>query len=93
MAFLTRFFFLIFFLQSIHSVQASNAYSEEGNYRRFVRSSQNFCYHMLADTYWDYIMGDFKPGRVTAMNDLDIKPSDRVLFVGEWLQWSQWFKP
>lgn len=48
-----------------------------------ARKSQNFCYNVMARTFWDPMMNGFQPGRRISMTQLDIQPSDRVLFVGE----------
>jgi len=40
-------------------------------------------YQWMAYTFWDSIVSGFKPGRVRAMQLLDIQPSDKVLLVGE----------
>ena len=50
---------------------------------RFSRWMQNKSYDWMAYTFWDSLVSGFKPGRVKAMQLLDIQPEDRVLFVGE----------
>jgi len=37
----------------------------------------------MAPAIWNNVVGGFKPGRIRAMELLDIKETDRVLFVGE----------
>lgn len=56
---------------------------EEGWLGSMARKSQNFCYNVMARTFWDPMMSGFQPGRRMAMTQLDIQPNDRVLFVGE----------
>ena len=56
---------------------------EEGWWGSIARKSQNFCYNVMAYTFWDPMMSGFQPGRRMAIAQLDIQPNDRVLFVGE----------
>tara|TARA_R110000868_G_scaffold144959_2_gene364453 strand:+ start:3359 stop:4051 length:693 start_codon:yes stop_codon:yes gene_type:complete len=44
---------------------------------------QDGCYQAMAATCWDSIVTGFRPGRVRAMELLDIQPSDHILCVGE----------
>ncbi|HQS84485.1 MAG TPA: methyltransferase domain-containing protein [Alphaproteobacteria bacterium] len=57
--------------------------TEDTCFKRMVRRSQNFCYQVMARTCWDSIMQGFKPGRIIALEALDIQSDDKVLFVGE----------
>lgn len=50
---------------------------------RLSRWMQNKSYDWMAFTIWDNVVSGFKPGRVKAMQLLDIQPEDKVLFVGE----------
>ena len=50
---------------------------------RFSRWMQNTSYNWMAFTIWDGVVSGFKPGRVKAIQLLDIQPEDKVLFVGE----------
>lgn len=54
-----------------------------GCYERAARCSQESCYQLLAATFWDSIMGGFRPGRVRALELLALQPTDAVLLVGE----------
>lgn len=47
------------------------------------RWMQNTSYNWMAFTVWDRIVSGFKPGRMKAMQLLDIQPTDTVLFIGE----------
>lgn len=58
-------------------------FKETSYYSRMTRKAQNFCYQIMAKTFWDPLMSGFKPGRVIAINALDLEPDDKVLFVGE----------
>lgn len=77
--------FLFSFSILISSTQTSEHYnSEDGYLRCFAQKSQNFFYQVMAKTsFWDPMMSGFKAGRVIAINELDIQPNDRLLFVGE----------
>ena len=44
---------------------------------------QNTCYQIFAYTIWDNIVSGFKPGRLRAIELMDIQSEDRVLLVGE----------
>lgn len=50
---------------------------------RITRTAQNGCYQFLAATFWDYTVSGFRPGRIRAMELLDIQATDRILLVGE----------
>lgn len=50
---------------------------------RLSRWMQNTAYQLMAFTMWDNLMAGFKPGRVRAFELMDIKPSDKILLVGE----------
>lgn len=56
---------------------------EPGCCSRLSRWMQNKSYDWMAFTIWDGIVSGFKPGRVKAMQLLDIQPDDKVLFIGE----------
>lgn len=58
-------------------------FDERGCCSRAARSAQNGCYQFLAATLWDSIMSGFRPGRVRAMELLNVQASDRVLLIGE----------
>lgn len=47
------------------------------------RWMQNQSYQLFAYTMWDRIISGFKPGRIRAIELLDIKPTDKILLVGE----------
>jgi ubiquinone/menaquinone biosynthesis C-methylase UbiE len=76
-------FLFIFILMASFTQAAEQRDTEQGYFRSFVQKSQDFCYEMMAKTFWDPMMRGFKPGRVIALNELDIQLNDRVLFVGE----------
>ena len=81
---LSQSFFFLVFTTLVAPLQATDTFKEEQTmFGRAVRASQNFCYQVMAKTFWDPLMSGFKPGRGIAINELDIKPNDRVLFVGE----------
>lgn len=44
---------------------------------------QNTCYQIFAYTIWDRIVSGFKPGRLRAIELMDIHSEDRILLVGE----------
>ena len=44
---------------------------------------QNTCYQIFAYTIWDNIVSGFKPGRLRAIELMDIQSEDRILLVGE----------
>lgn len=73
------------FFVLISSAKTAERYEPESSYfMGFVQKSQNFFYQVMAKTsFWDPMMSGFKPGRVIAINELDIQPNDMVLFVGE----------
>lgn len=50
---------------------------------RAARAAQNGCYQFLAATIWDQMVAGFRPGRVRAMELLDVHNRDRLLLVGE----------
>jgi len=50
---------------------------------RLTQWVQQQSYQVMAYTFWDSIVSGFKPGRIRAMQLLDIQPDDTVLFVGE----------
>ncbi|MCD8524434.1 MAG: methyltransferase domain-containing protein [Gammaproteobacteria bacterium] len=54
-----------------------------GCYDSFARCSQEACYQFLAATFWDSIMGGFRPGRLRAVELLELQPTDYILLVGE----------
>lgn len=74
---------LISLTLSQHASSSSVPDQEDGWLGKMARKSQNFCYNVMARTFWDPMMSGFKPGRKIAMSQLDIQPSDRVLFIGE----------
>ncbi len=74
---------LFFLMLGQHVVVSSALAQEEGWFGGMARKSQNFCYNVMARTFWDPMMSGFQPGRKIAISQLDIQPSDRVLFVGE----------
>ena len=49
----------------------------------YLQRMQDASYQLMARTVWDSVVSGFAPGRVRALELLDIKPSDRLLFVGE----------
>lgn len=74
----------LIFLLSISQASAMQSEFEETSYcSRITRKAQNFCYQVMAKTFWDPLMSGFKPGRVISLQELDIQNEDRVLFVGE----------
>ena len=57
---------------------------EGGCCDRVSRWMQDTSYQLLArSSLWQPIISGFKPGRVRALEVLDIQPNDRVLFIGE----------
>ncbi len=81
---LSQSFLFLAFIILIAPLQATDTFKEEQTmFGRAVRASQNFCYQVMAKTFWDPLMRGFKPGRVIAITELDIQPDDKVLFVGE----------
>ncbi len=50
---------------------------------RFSRWMQNQSYQLMAFTIWDNIISGFKPGRTRAIQLMDIKPTDKILLIGE----------
>lgn len=81
---LSQSFFFLVFAVLVTPLQATDTFKEEQTmFGRPVRASQNFCYQVMAKTFWDPLMSGFKPGRVIAINELDIQPGDKVLFIGE----------
>lgn len=54
-----------------------------GPCERFTRWMQDTSYQVMAYTFWDNIVSGFKPGRIRAMQLLNIQPTDKVLLVGE----------
>ncbi len=80
---MTRIISLIFLLSISQAFAIQNDFEETSYYSRATRQAQNFCYQIMAKTFWDPLMSGFKPGRVIALNALDIQPDDKVLFVGE----------
>lgn len=64
-------------------VDDDDEFEERGCCSRTVRAAQNGCYQFLAATFWDCTVAGFRPGRVRAMELLDIHDTDRVLLVGE----------
>ncbi|MBX9804520.1 MAG: methyltransferase domain-containing protein [Alphaproteobacteria bacterium] len=74
---------LISLTLSQHAAPSHAQERDEGWLGGIARKSQNFCYNVMARTFWDPMMSGFQPGRKIAMEQLDIQPSDRVLFVGE----------
>jgi ubiquinone/menaquinone biosynthesis C-methylase UbiE len=73
----------IFTLLASFTQAAERRETEPGCFKSFVQKSQNFCYQVMAKTFWDPMMSGFKPGRAIALDELDIQPTDKVLFVGE----------
>lgn len=80
--FLTALFLLVCASQAGDRL-VPKAFEETSYYSRGARVAQNFCYQVMAKTFWDPMMQGFKPGRIISINSLDIQPDDRVLFVGE----------
>lgn len=76
-------FILIAITMSHHTTPTYAQEKEEGWLGSMAHKSQNFCYDLMACTIWDPMMSGFQPGRRMAMEQLDIQPNDRVLFVGE----------
>ncbi len=74
---------LLFLLSVSPAFSMQSDYEEASCCSRITRKAQNFCYQVMAKTFWDPLMRGFKPGRVVSMNALDIQPDDKVLFVGE----------
>jgi len=59
-------------------------YDESASYcAHLTRWMQNTSYQIMAFTFWDSMMAGFKPGRLRALQLLDIHPNDKVLLVGE----------
>lgn len=52
-------------------------------YARVSRAAQNFSYQVMGATFYDYIVGGFRPGRVRAMDLLQVEENDKILLVGE----------
>jgi ubiquinone/menaquinone biosynthesis C-methylase UbiE len=77
------YFISIFTLLASFTQAAEQRDTEQGYFRSFVQKSQDFCYQVMAKTFWDPMMSGFKPGRAIAINELDIQSNDKVLFVGE----------
>ncbi|MBN9413635.1 MAG: methyltransferase domain-containing protein [Candidatus Paracaedimonas acanthamoebae] len=83
-AYLLKPFAVLSLIIFVPTLQATDSFKEEETwFGRTVRASQNFCYQVMAKTFWDPLMSGFKPGRVIAISELDIQPDDKVLFVGE----------
>lgn len=72
-----------FFLISPSMAVGGEEDENPGCCARLTRAVQNFSYQVMGATFWDYIMGGFRPGRVRAMEQLQIEESDRILLVGE----------
>jgi len=47
------------------------------------RWMQNKAYQLFAYTIWDSLISGFKPGRMRAIELMDVKPTDKVLLIGE----------
>lgn len=58
-------------------------HQNEGCYDAYARCAQQSCYQFLASTFWDCIMGGFRPGRLRAIELLELQASDFILLVGE----------
>lgn len=50
---------------------------------RVSRWMQNQSYQLFAFTVWDNIISGFKPGRMRAIDLMDVKPTDKILLIGE----------
>lgn len=50
---------------------------------RTTQRAQDNCYQIMAATFWDYTVSGFRPGRVRAIELLNIQATDRVLLIGE----------
>ncbi len=68
---------------TIQANEGEETRQQDGFLVRVARASQNFSYNMMAQTCWDSIVDGFQPGRKIALSQLDIQPSDRLLFIGE----------
>lgn len=69
-----------------HPQQEAPRSTHEQNSRCWNQVSQwiqNACYQIFAYTFWDNMVSGFKPGRMRAIELMDIKPKDRILLVGE----------
>jgi SAM-dependent methyltransferase len=60
-----------------------SVYDESGCCGQCSRKSQDCCYQILANTCWGCIISQFEPGRIQAMNLLDLREGEQALFVGE----------
>lgn len=74
---------LIFLFSFSQAYAMQSEFEETSSYSRIARRAQNWCYQTMARTFWDPLMGGFRPGRVISMDALDIQPNDKVLLVGE----------
>lgn len=61
----------------------SEEHQNNGCYDSYARCAQQSCYQFLAATFWDCIMGGFRPGRLRAIELLELQATDNVLLVGE----------
>ncbi len=50
---------------------------------RLSRWMQETSYQFMAYTFWDPLVSGFKPGRLRAMELLDIQSTDHILLMGE----------
>lgn len=54
-----------------------------GLFSRSAQWIQDACYQVFAYTIWDNMVSGFLPGRVRAIELMEIQPDDRILLVGE----------
>lgn len=54
-----------------------------GLYSRLAQWIQDACYQIFAYTIWDSMVSGFQPGRVRAIELMEIQSDDRILLVGE----------
>ena len=74
---------LLSFLFASQAVAMENNFEEASFYSRMTRKAQNFCYQVMAKTFWDPLMEGFKPARTRAMELLELEPHDRIFLIGE----------
>lgn len=68
---------------SSRTERSSSSQQGASYWSRFSQWIQDSCYQIMAYTVWDNVVSGFKPGRVRAIELLDIQSRDTVLLVGE----------
>ena len=69
--------------QAHQIITADNHERDPSCWSQFSQWIQNASYQVFAYTVWDSVVSGFKPGRIRAIELMDIQVKDRILLIGE----------